>query len=460
MMADMGVVAILRQVYHARLAATKGDIQDGLRDTVYGAAGKSVVCPMEGMLYSLCATPGVAPGVIRVTREPDRVGEQAGDGQTMRILIDYTAAITQGAGIGRYTRNLVDSLLRVDAADQYTLFSAQRPSPQRGFPCAPNARAVTGPLDNRRMTMLWHRLRAPLPIEALAGRADVLHAPDFSLAPTLGTPAVVTIHDLAYITNPECAAPSLREYLHRVVPRALRRAREVIAVSRRTAEDLTRLLDVAPERISVIYLGIDPHVRRVEDGARLAEVAARYGLRRPFTLAVGTIEPRKNYERLIEAFAKARRQAGGPQQLVIAGRRGWLYDGVFAAVGRLGLGDAVSFLDYVPDADLPALYSLAEVVTMPSLYEGFGIPVIEAMACGTPVIAGNAGSLPEIAGDAAVLVDPLDVDGLAEALRHVVSDQRLRQQLSAAGLARAGLFDWTRAAQEHLAVYGRAAKTR
>ncbi|HEU5346044.1 MAG TPA: glycosyltransferase family 1 protein [Ktedonobacterales bacterium] len=371
----------------------------------------------------------------------------------MRILVDYTAAITQGAGIGRYTRSLVDALLRVDTGDQYTLYSAERPSGERGFPRAANLRTKAGPLDNRRMTILWHRLRAPLPIQTLAGRADVLHAPDFSLPPSLGARTVVTIHDLAFMTHPECAVPSLRGYLNRVVPRAVRRADHLIAVSQRTADDLVALLGVAPKRITVIHLGVDPSVRRVEDAATLSATQARYGLRAPFALAVGTIEPRKNYARLIEAFSVARRQPGGPAQLVIAGRKGWLYDDVFQAVERLNLGDAVRFLDYVPDADLAPLYSLASVVVMPSLYEGFGIPVVEAMACGVPVIASTGGSLPEVLGGAGVLAPPDDVEALAEALTRVVSDAPLRERLIARGYERARAFDWDAAARQHVAVY-------
>ena len=178
-----------------------------------------------------------------------------------------------------------------------------------------------------------------------------------------------------------------------------------------------------------------------------------YGLRPPFALAVGTIEPRKNFARLIEAFARARTSPGGPQQLVIAGRKGWLYDDVFEAVGRLGVQDDVRFLDYVADADLPTLYSLASVVAMPSLYEGFGIPVVEAMACGTPVVASSAGSLPEIVGQAGLLAAPEDVEGLAEALTRAVSDASLRSQLVARGYERVASFDWDEAARKHVVVY-------
>lgn len=376
----------------------------------------------------------------------------------MRILFDYTAAIAQGAGIGRYTRSLMDALLRVDHEDRFTLFSAERPTTERPFPTAANVRSVTGPLDNRRMTILWHRLRVPLPIEALAGRADVFHAPDFSLPPTMGARKVVTVHDLAFMTHPECAVPTLRAYLNRVVPHAVRRADHIIAVSQRTANDLVELLGVAPKKITVIHLGVDPAVRRVVDPEALRTAEARYGLRRPFALAVGTIEPRKNFARLVEAFGLARKAPGGPAQLVIAGRKGWLYDDVFAAVERLGLQEDVRFLDYVADADLSTLYSLASVVAMPSLYEGFGIPVVEAMACGTPVVASSAGSLPEIVGSAGLLAAPEDVEGLAEALTRAVGDESLRSELVARGYERVAAFDWDAAARKHVAVYHDVAK--
>ncbi len=374
----------------------------------------------------------------------------------MRVLVEYTPAITQSAGIGRYTRSLVDALLRTDTEDEFTLFSAEPTTKARGFPTgegAERARMVTGPLDHRRMTILWHRLRAPLPIQLFAGRADVLHAPDFSLPPSVGSRTVVTIHDLAFMTHPECAVPSLRAYLHRVVPRATEKADHIVAVSQATANALTNLLHVDPRKITVIHLGVDPTMRRVEDSAKRNAAVERYGLRTPFIFAVGTIEPRKNYARLIEAFSIARTKPGGPTQLVIAGRNGWLYDDVYAAVDRHGVRDSVRFLDYVSDDDLPTLYSLASAVAMPSLTEGFGIPMVEAMACGAPVVASDSGSLPEVVGEAGLLVPPTDTSALADALHRVVSDMPLRERLVALGYERVRQFNWDDAARQHIAVY-------
>lgn len=374
----------------------------------------------------------------------------------MRILVDYTSGIAQNAGISRYTRNLVDALLSIDHDDSYTLFSADKPRTARGFPTAPNVRAVVGPLSNKRMTTLWHRFRAPLPIEALAGSADVFHSPDFALPPVARARTVVTIHDLAFLTHPESALPSVRRYLLRVTPRAVERADRIIAVSQRTADDLVALIGAPHEKITTIHLGVDPGLPRVEDLTRLEQVAARLGIRRPFALAVGTIEPRKNYVRLIQAFRQIRGTAGAPAQLIIVGRRGWLYDSVFSALSEAGMGNSALILERVTDGDLAALYSMATMLVTPSLYEGFGIPPVEAMAFGVPVIVSDGGALPEVVGEAGIVFPATDVEALASAMLRVGSDERLRHEMSLASQERARAFDWTQAARATLAVYQRA----
>jgi glycosyltransferase involved in cell wall biosynthesis len=371
----------------------------------------------------------------------------------MRIGIDFTPAISQSAGIARYTRDLVTALARLDTPDRFTLFSAERPTKDRGIPDAPNFDTRIVPLGNRNATILWQRLRAPLPIELLAGNMRVFHGPDFILPPTLRARRVVTIHDLAFVTNPECAVPSLVSYLNAVVPRAVRAADRVIAVSRNTADDLAERLGVPRDKIDVIHLGISPAFTPQVDAAAVAALRSKYALERPFVLAVGTIEPRKNYELLIRAFAAARRDPAGPQRLVIAGKPGWLYEGVYNAVEELGLRESVTFLDYLPEGELPTLYHAAAAVAMPSIYEGFGIPVVEAMASGTPVVCSTGGSLPEVAGEAALLVPPTDESALAQALVQIVNDDALRATLRARGLERATLFNWDAAARAHLAVY-------
>ncbi|MFI5272199.1 MAG: glycosyltransferase family 4 protein [Ktedonobacterales bacterium] len=375
----------------------------------------------------------------------------------MRIAIDYTPAIVQTAGIGRYTRELVAALAQLDTPDRFTLFSAERAVTERPFPSAAGVRHRVVPLGNRNLTILWQRLRAPLPAELLMGGADVLHGPDFTLPPVLRARRVVTIHDLAFLTHPQCAVPSLAQYLSRVVPRALRAADRVIAVSQRTADDLTRLLGVPPQRITNIPLGISPRFTARRDEAAIARLRERYRIEAPAVLAVGTIEPRKNYARLIAAFAEALRAPDGPRTLVVAGRKGWLYDDVFAAVERYGIGDRVRFLDFFNDDELPALYHAADLLAIPSLYEGFGIPATEAMASGTPVIYGAAGALPEVVADAGLPVVPEDVDVLRDALLRLSGDAGLRRELAERGIARAAHYTWQAAAERHLAVYHAAA---
>jgi glycosyltransferase involved in cell wall biosynthesis len=378
----------------------------------------------------------------------------------MRIAIDYAPAIAQNAGIGRYTRSLVDALVRLESGDEYRLLSADAPTAARPFPSAaalrPRIIRLAGrPIGNRRLTVLWHRLRLPLPVEMLTGQVDVFHGTDFALPPALGLPRVVTIHDLAFLTHPQYATTPLARYLMRVVPRSLRRADAIIAVSETTADDIVACYGVARDRITVIMPGVDASFAPVVDRQALATIDARYRLEHPLALAVGTIEPRKRYDHLIAAFAQARRQPGGPRMLAIAGRRGWLYDSVFQAVEEHRVADKVRFLDYVPEDDLVALYSTADVLAMPSAYEGFGIPVIEAMACGAPVVCSDGGALPEAAGDAALIVPVDDIASLADALVAVTSETSHQEAMRVKGLARAAEFTWERVARRHLEVYHR-----
>jgi glycosyltransferase involved in cell wall biosynthesis len=244
------------------------------------------------------------------------------------------------------------------------------------------------------------------------------------------------------------------------VPRSLYQADAIIAASETTAADIISRYGVARERITVITPAVDASFAPVTDRRALATINARYRLEHPLALAVGTIEPRKRYDHLIAAFARARQQPGGPRMLAIAGRRGWLYESVFQAVGEHHLADAVRFLDYVPDDDLPALYSTADVLAMSSAYEGFGMPVIEAMACGAPVVCSDGGALPEAVGEAALIVPVDDIASLADALVAVTSETTHQEAMRARGLARAAEFTWERVARQHLEVYHRVRRKR
>jgi glycosyltransferase involved in cell wall biosynthesis len=373
----------------------------------------------------------------------------------VRIAIDYTPALRQGAGIGRYTRGLVSGLAEIDRENQYTLFSAGETPSFRDWPA--NFHPCTSAIPPRWLTIGWHRLRLPIPAEILTGDCDLYHSPDFTLPPLRRARGLVTIHDLSFLRVPECADPGLRAFLEKAVPTAVMRARRVLADSENTRQDLIEILRVDPDRISVVTPAIEPRFRREENAARLQEVRARYRLPDRFILGLGTLEPRKNFTGLIAAFGKLARGTNLPHALMIGGKPGWLYEDIYKQVNQENLAGRVLLPGFVADEDLPVLYSLAEVFVFPSLYEGFGIPVLEAMACGTPVVTSNNSSLPEAAGSAALMVEATDSTELAETIAKILSDADQRRRMIAAGYDQAHRFTWQRSAQALLEAYERAA---
>ncbi len=381
----------------------------------------------------------------------------------MHIGIDITSAVTQSAGIGRYTRELVRALFALNAPHTYTLFYASEKRVARPIePLPPQTRLRRLPIHDKWLARLWHRLHIPLPVEWITGRVDLFHSPDFTLPPTLPrTRTLLTVHDLSFMRDPDSAVAPLRRYLTRAVSRSVSRAHRVLADSQATKDDLVLLFGTPPGKIDVLLSGVDARFRPVRDPAALAAVRARYDLGSgPFILAVGTIQPRKNYVRLIQAFAQVVGrwwQIGtdlmGDVNLVIAGGKGWMTDAIFTEVARLGLQGRVKFTGFVDDADLPALYSASTVFAYPSLYEGFGLPALEAMACGAPVIGSNVSSIPEVVGDAGLLVDPLDVDAIAAGLIGLLKDASARDDYMRAGIQRAARFTWEAAARRLLSIY-------
>ncbi|MCC6905919.1 MAG: glycosyltransferase family 4 protein [Anaerolineae bacterium] len=363
---------------------------------------------------------------------------------------DYTAAVQQQAGIGRYVRELAAALAELPGERTIRLFAAgarpaDLPVPPRGCTFHPSH------LSERVHNRLWQRLRLPLPVEAWTGPLDLFHGTDFTLpAVRRGTRTVLTIHDLAYERFPDETMPGMQRYLARAVPHSVARADHVIAVSEATRQDLIHLYGTCPEKISVIPHGVDPRFFAAPAADEAARLRVEYHIPPgPVVLTVGTLQPRKNHLRLVQAFART----GVDAVLVVAGGQGWGYDAVLREVERLGLGGRVIFTGHIPDTDLPGLYRLAAVLAYPSLYEGFGLPPLEAMASGTPVVAANTSSLPEVVGEAGMLVDPFDVDALAAALARVLGDATLCAALSERGVERAGRFTWARAAQAVWHVY-------
>ncbi|MGQ9908847.1 MAG: glycosyltransferase family 4 protein [Candidatus Flexifilum sp.] len=372
------------------------------------------------------------------------------------IGIDYTPAYEQGGGIGRYVRELTAALARRDDPLRYRLFiaGARADKPLPRFDARFTLRPT--PITPSWWARIWQRAGVPLPIEAVIGRVALYHATDFVLPPTLpATPTILTVHDLSFVRVPEAASPRLKAYLDQVVPRSVRRVDHVLADSTATKQDLIEIYGTPPEKITVLLSGVEPTFQPVRSAEARAAARARYGLpSRPYIFSVGTVQPRKNYARLIAALAVLR-QRGHDVDLAIAGGKGWLDDPIYAAIRAHHVEDHVHFLGFVADADLPALYSGAVLTALPSLYEGFGIPVLESMACGTPVLTSSISSLPEVAGDAAVLVDPTDLEAIIDGLERLLLDHELRRQLTELGLARATLFTWDSAANLLLQVYRR-----
>lgn len=371
------------------------------------------------------------------------------------IGIDYTAAHEQRAGIGRYVRELVRALAAEDTATPYRLFVAGASPAELPSAYGPNFEWRPTRVTPLWFARLWHRLQVPFPVEFFTGRVDLFHATDFTLPPTLpGTRTLLTVHDLSFVRAPETSTPVLKRYLDRVVPRSVRRATHVVADSRATRDDLIEFYGTAPDKITVLYSGVEARFVPVSDPVIRRAAREKYAIPpdAPYILSIGTVQPRKNYARLIEALARLS-PACSDMHLVIAGGRGWLESPIYQAVDVFRLRDRVHFTGFVDDADLPSLYSDAVCLAYPSLYEGFGFPVLEAMACGTPVITSNISSLPEVAGDAALLIDPYDVQALADALERVLGDSRLRDQLVEQGHRQVQKFSWKRTAQELRNIY-------
>jgi glycosyltransferase involved in cell wall biosynthesis len=379
----------------------------------------------------------------------------------MRIAIDYSAAVNQHAGIGRLVRNQVLALAEVDHDNDYRLVYAR---PNRGsepqFPRARNFVRREFTLGERWLTILWHRAKLPVPADWLSGPVDLYHCPDFVLPPLRHARGILTVHDLAFLMRPDCADSRLRAYLEEVVPRSVRRADFIIADSENTRNDLVVLLGVRPSSVAVVPGGVEERFTRVTNQEQLARARRKLGVGdAPFILAIGVLEPRKNLNRLMDAFAvlKERGTVAANLKLVLAGGKGWLYDDIFEHHAASPVRHDILMPGFVADELLPAIYSAAEILAFPSLYEGFGLPILEAMACGTPVVASRASCLPEVADGAALLIDPNHVDGLMGALELVLLDGGLRVRLIEQGYKRAAHYTWTRAAEELLGVYRKVA---
>ena len=368
------------------------------------------------------------------------------------IGIDASRAlVAQRTGTEYYSASLIEAFTRLPEAERYR-FALYVNSPSEvearerlGFPLPPSWRIRAIPFPR-----LWTHAR--LSFEMAARPPDVLFVPSHVVPLWHPRRTIVTIHDLGYIHYPQAHTTSARLYLHLSTRFSVRSARRVIAISEATKRDLITYYKVPPRKIRVVYHGRDPIFAPVEDEERIAEVVTRYGVSQPYCIHVGTLQPRKNLMVLVEAWDQLRGKVDRPPQLLLAGRRGWLYDSLLEAVEARSLGGLIKFADYVEREDLPALYSGAMALTFPSLYEGFGLPALEAMSCGTPVLASDTSSLPEVVGDAGLLLDPHDPGAWAGVVQRLMRGKALQRELSRKGLERAASFTWERCARQTLAV--------
>jgi glycosyltransferase involved in cell wall biosynthesis len=369
----------------------------------------------------------------------------------VKVGINAHVLGTEVGGDKNYVRNVIRSVGAMDPDGDYTLFLGQ-PLPLEPILGAERMRRVVVEPYNPLI-----RMPITFPLALARERIDVVHV-QYIAPPICSARIVVTVHDISYERYPHFFAPEAITQLRALVPLTIRHAATVLTVSEFSRQDIIRRYCVAQEKVVVAHGSADPVFHPIHDPAQFSAARERYGTGEQFILCVGNLQPRKNLVTLINAYVRLRQADATRHKLVLVGGKSWLYDDIFAAARDSGYIDDLVFTGFVPDDDLVALYNAAELFVYPSLFEGFGAPPLEAMACGTPVVTTNTSSIPEVVGDAALLVDPLDVEGMARAMAAVLDDHALRARLSARGLDRASAFSWDAAARTIVDVYRRAAR--
>lgn len=381
----------------------------------------------------------------------------------MKIGIDTSETTGEKTGVGYYTTHLVEALASIDSVNEYTLypvfFDNFPPTYSKATcPSQDNFALFGRNISRRKLTHLWHK--SGMPKEKIFGPQDVFHSTTFSAPELTESALVVTLYDLSFWTHPQCHRPVNRRYCAERCCLAARRAQRLIAISEATKRDILKYLHVPEERVVVTPLAAHWRFKPVEDNWQRHETLMKYGLLTDYIFSLGSLEPRKNLATLIRAYSTLPDRMRRTLQLAIAGAKGWKNSSLFSLIQELGLGDCVRILGYVPDDDLPALYGSASVFVYPSLYEGFGLPALEAMASGAPVIASNTSSLPEVVGTAGIQIDPGNVEALAQAILRVVAQPGLAEELRRKGLEQARRFSWRRTAEQTLQAYSEAVRVK
>ena len=360
----------------------------------------------------------------------------------MHIAIDAQPLLEQSAGVTYYSKGLIEAVLKQDQKNHYDLLL------WRLFPKKPLAMFGGGWNFSYRYQRFFpykvfyklHKLGIDIPLELFFGRHDLYFFSNFVIYPHFKGKSVILIHDLTFEKVPQYVARRNVEFLRKFVPPSVARADHVVVNCEFTKNELIESYRVPAEKVTVVYPGVDPNAFYPRSEKEKEEIKKKYGITKPFLLFLGTLEPRKNVPAILKAYAglKDRKKFN----LVLAGKKGWLSEEIFRTVADLGLEEDVVFTGYVPEEDRPKLMSAAEVFVFPSFFEGFGMPVVEAQACGTPVVTSNTTSLPEAAGDGGVLVDPRDVGAIGGAIARILSSPSLRDELSRKGLKNSRRFRW------------------
>jgi len=372
----------------------------------------------------------------------------------IRIAIDAHTVGTKLGGNESYAVNLIEALAQIDSFNQYTIYVTTNEARERFSSRWPNFR-VRSTLPHTPL------IRIPLTLSAELRKnpVDVLHV-QFTAPPFCPCPVVVSIHDLSFEHLPQTFNRRSRTQLRLTVRHSARRAARILSLSEHTRQDIINTYSIKPERVTAIPLAAPDHYAPVSDYRELQRVRHIYGIDGDYILSVGSIQPRKNLARLVRAYASLRGECSADKlpKLVLVGKCAWLYDETLRALDETNVKDDVVLTGYVPESDLPAFYSGALCFVYPSYFEGFGLPPLEAMKCGAAVIVGNRTSLPEVVGDAALAVDPFDVDAIAGAMKNLVNDRALRDELRVKGQERAKEFKWRETARKTLAVYKEVAR--
>jgi len=382
-------------------------------------------------------------------------------GNALRIGIDISALLNHGVdiGAGRYIINLVRNLLEIDNKNTYVLTG--RYTSTEYLEIAYNLKKD---FENNKIELkfyrtpqkkldLWNRFKFP-PIEFLGFKADILHCPDYLIPPTLNKNIVLTIHDLAFIRFPEFNFDWFVKKYTLEVKKNAQISKKIIADSKSTKNDIVKFFKIDPSRIGVVYLAADNLFKKLPEKEKDKNVLKKYKINKKYILSVGTIEPRKNFITLIKAFNLIKqKKTGTDYKLVIAGRTGWKSEATYLERENSPYRDNILFIGRVPDKDLVQIYNQAELFVYPSLFEGFGLPSLEAMSCGLPVIASDTSSLKEVIGNAGILVTAGDESKLKKQILHVLENEEIKEELKRKSLIQAKKFSWEETARKTLEIY-------